>query len=147
MKGTHGPRKATRIITEGFNVYRQSGELEEYNSNFVVTRIDGRDNSVSFANGKRIFAGDVLGEVSEEQLRRIQIRETILSHLECERTLFSRGIKVLSLFFIDEVANYKQYNAAGQAVKFVQSGIIDDISQNIDVMRVTPEGEDKGALI
>lgn len=62
----------------------------------------------------KLYAGDVVGKVSEEQLRRIQIRETILSHIERERQLFYKGIKVLSLFFIDEVAHYKQYDAAGQ---------------------------------
>ena len=56
----------------------------------------------------------MIGAVSEEQLRRIQIRETILSHIERERQLFYKGIKVLSLFFIDEVAKYKQYDEGGQ---------------------------------
>jgi len=78
-------------------------------------RIDGRDSSVEFTNGKKLFAGDVIGAVSEDQLRRIQIRETILSHIERERQLFSKGVKVLSLFFIDEVAKYKQYDASGNA--------------------------------
>ena len=131
IKGASGIRKATRLVTEGFNVFAQSGELEEYRTGFVVTQIDGRDNSVSFANGKRIVAGDVLGEVSEEQLRRIQIRETILSHLERERTLFARGIKVLSLFFIDEVANYKQYDAAGQAVNGVYGDMFEEEYRNL----------------
>lgn len=131
IKGASGIRKATRLVTEGFNVFAQSGELEEYRNGFVVTRIDGRDNSVSFANGKRIVAGDVLGEVSEEQLRRIQIRETILSHLERERTLFARGIKVLSLFFIDEVANYKQYDAAGQAVNGIYGVMFEQEYRNV----------------
>ena len=130
-KGTTGIRKKTMPVTEGFNVYDQSNKLEEYRTGFVVTRIDGRDNSVSFANGKRIVAGDVLGEVSEEQLRRIQIRETILSHLERERTLFARGIKVLSLFFIDEVANYKQYDAAGQAVNGVYGNMFEEEYRNL----------------
>ena len=80
----------------------------------MVKSIDGRDDSVEFLNGIKIFAGDVIGKVSEEQLRRLQIRETILSHIERERQLFSKGIKVLSLFFIDEVDHYKRYNAAGQ---------------------------------
>lgn len=61
--------------------------------------IDGRDDSVEFLNGIKIYAGDVIGRVSEEQLRRIQIRETILSHIERERQLYYKGIKVLSLFF------------------------------------------------
>ncbi|MFQ7716395.1 MAG: hypothetical protein ACLRIT_07725 [Blautia sp.] len=65
-------------------------------------------------NGIKIYAGDVIGRVSEEQLRRIQIRETILSHIERERQLYYKGIKVLSLFFIDEVAHYKQYDANGK---------------------------------
>ncbi len=63
--------------------------------------------------GKKLFAGDVKGSVNEDQLRRIQIRETILSHLEKERQLFFKGIKVLRLFFIDEVVKYKQYDEAG----------------------------------
>ena len=69
---------------------------------------------MEFLNGIKIYAGDVIGKVSEAQLRRIQIRETILSHIERERQLYYKGIKVLSLFFIDEVAHYKQYDAAGE---------------------------------
>ena len=90
--------------------------MEEYKQGFVVSKIDGRDDSVEFLNGIKIFAGDVIGKVSEEQLRRIQIRETILSHIQRERELFYKGIKVLSLFFIDEVAKYKQYDETGQPI-------------------------------
>ncbi len=104
----------TQIVKIGSNLYDLSGKLEEYKNNFVVSFIDGRDDSVSFLNGTKIFAGDVIGRVSEQQMRRIQIRETILSHIERERQLFYKGIKVLSLFFIDEVAHYKQYDAAGK---------------------------------
>jgi len=115
VKGASGVRKATRIVSEGYNLFPNSGELTEYKDGYTVLRIDGRDSSIEFANGIKLFAGDVIGAVSEEQLRRIQIRETILSHIERERQLFYKGIKVLSLFFIDEVAKYKQYDAAGQA--------------------------------
>lgn len=114
FKGATGIRKVTKTVTEGFNLYPNSGEIPEYKDNFIVKHIDGRDDSVEFLNGKRITAGEVIGKVSEEQLRRIQIRETILSHLERERQLFYKGIKVLSLFFIDEVDHYRQYGAAGQ---------------------------------
>ena len=79
-----------------------------------MSGIDGRDDSVEFINGIKLYAGDVIGKVSEDQLRRIQIRETILSHIQRERELFYKGIKVLSLFFIDEVAKYKQYDASGE---------------------------------
>lgn len=113
FKGATGIRKKTAKVGIGFNLYDNSGHLDEYKNGFVVKFIDGRDNSVEFLNGIKIFAGDVVGKVSEEQLRRIQIRETILSHIERERQLFHKGIKVLSLFFIDEVAKYKQYDEAG----------------------------------
>ena len=113
-KGAVGVRKVTRKVGIGFNLYDNSNNMEEYRDNFVVKFIDGRDNHVEFLNGIKIFAGDVIGKVSEEQLRRIQIRETILSHIERERQLFHKGIKVLSLFFIDEVAKYKQYDASGK---------------------------------
>lgn len=113
IKGVSGIRKVTKTVGIGFNLYDQSNGMEEYRNNFVVKSIDGRDDSVEFLNGIKIQAGDVIGKVSEEQLRRIQIRETILSHIERERQLYYKGIKVLSLFFIDEVAHYKQYDAAG----------------------------------
>ena len=114
-KGTSGIRKITRTVSEGFNLYDNSGSMEEYKQGFVVSRIDGRDDSVEFLNGIKIYAGDVIGKVSEDQLRRIQIRETILSHIQRERELFYKGIKVLSLFFIDEVAKYRVYDESGQA--------------------------------
>ena len=114
MKSLSGIRKITRIVSEGYNLYDNSGQMEEYKHGFVVSKIDGRDDSIEFINGIKLYAGDVIGKVSEEQLRRIQIRETILSHIQRERELFYKGIKVLSLFFIDEVAKYKQYDEAGQ---------------------------------
>lgn len=115
MKGASGIRKVSRTVAEGFNLYDHSGHMEEYKNNFVVKHIDGRDDSLEFLNGIKLYAGDVIGKVDENQLRRIQIRETILSHIQRERQLFYKGIKVLSLFFIDEVAKYKVYDAAGQS--------------------------------
>lgn len=116
MKGSNGIRKVTRTVSDGYNLYDISGQLEEYKNGFVVSKIDGRDDSIEFINGIKLYAGDVIGKISEEQLRRIQIRETIVSHIQRERELFYKGIKVLSLFFIDEVAKYKIYNEAGQPI-------------------------------
>ncbi|SHL46609.1 type III restriction enzyme [Fibrobacter sp. UWH5] len=113
-KGKNGLLKKTANVSKGFNLYEQSGELEEYKDNYVVTEVDGRDNSITFANGKKLLAGEYVGVVNEDQLRRIQIRETIISHFERERALFSKGIKVLSLFFIDEVKKYRDYDAADE---------------------------------
>ncbi len=112
-KTKSGIRKKIQTVSQDFNIYEHSGELDEYKNNFIVKFIDGRDNSLEFLNGIKIFVGEILGKVDEEQIRKIQIRETIKAHLEKESQLFSEGIKVLSLFFIDEVAHYKIYDAAG----------------------------------
>lgn len=136
-KGAKGIRKITRTVSEGYNLYDNSGQMEEYKQGFVVSKIDGRDDSVAFLNGLKLYAGDVMGKVSEEQLRRIQIRETILSHLQRERELFHKGIKVLSLFFIDEVAKYKQYDSNGQSLNGIYAEIFEeeykDIISNLQI--------------
>lgn len=93
FKGAAGIRKISRIVGIGYNLYDNSGQLDEYKLGFVIKAIDGRDNSVEFLNGIKLYAGDVIGKVSEDQLRRIQIRETILSHIQRERQLFYKGIK------------------------------------------------------
>ncbi|MDO4720997.1 MAG: DEAD/DEAH box helicase family protein [Peptostreptococcaceae bacterium] len=130
-KGASSLRKITRTVSEGYNLYDHSGQMEEYRQGFVVSRIDGRDDSVEFINGIKIHAGDVIGKVSEDQLRRIQIRETILSHIQRERELFYKGIKVLSLFFVDEVARYKQYDATGEAMNGLYADMFEEEYQDI----------------
>jgi type III restriction enzyme len=107
MRGASNIRKTTRICKEGDNLYNLSNNLDEYKTGWLIISIDGRTNSVRFQNGKEIFAGEVIGSTNDEQLRRIQIREAIASHFEREQALFNSGIKVLSLFFIDEVAKYR----------------------------------------
>lgn len=136
-KGAKDIRNITRVVSEGYNLYDNSGQMEEYKQGFVVSRIDGRDDSIEFINGIKLYAGDVIGKVSEEQIRRIQIRETILSHIQRERELFYKGIKVLSLFFIDEVAKYKQYDSAGIAHNGIYADIFEeeynDIINNLQI--------------
>lgn len=142
MKGATGIRKITRTVSEGYNLYDNSGQMEEYKQGFVVSRIDGRDDSVEFINGIKLYAGDVIGKVSEDQLRRIQIRETILSHIQRERELFYKGIKVLSLFFIDEVAKYKQYDAAGQPMNGIYAEMFEEEYKDIIDSLQIGRGED-----
>ena len=125
-KGAKGIRQKNVTVGIGYNLYDNSGNLDEYKVGFVVKSIDGRDNSVEFLNGIKIFAGDVIGKVSEDQLRRIQIRETILSHLERERQLFHKGIKVLSLFFIDRVEKYKQYDEDGHPFNGIYADMFEE---------------------
>lgn len=141
-------RKITRTVGEGYNLYDNSNYMEEYKQGLVVSRIDGRDDSVEFINGIKIHAGDVIGKISEEQLRRIQIRETILSHIQRERELFSKGIKVLSLFFIDEVAKYKQYDESGEAKNGIYAKIFEEEYEDIinDLQSKNEEDEYKKYL-
>ena len=142
FKGTKGIRKITRFVSEGYNLYDNSGQMEEYKDGFVVSRIDGRDNSIEFINGIKIYAGDVIGKVNENQLRRIQIRETILSHIERERELFYKGIKVLSLFFIDEVSKYRQYDSHGNPINGIYAKIFEEEYKDIVDNLQTKFGEE-----
>jgi type III restriction enzyme len=110
------PRRVYRTFAVGDNL-QQETHLAEYD-NYVISEIvpdrDSRPGYLTFTNGKTLRVGEAVGNVNELNLQRAQIRETIKSHLQKERMLFRRGIKCLSLFFIDEVAKYKSYDADGR---------------------------------
>lgn len=106
----NGFKREVRKVSQGDNLYDISNKAEQYNDRYVVSDIDARDNSVTFLNGTKIHVGEALGHVDEKIMRTIQIRETIRAHIQKERQLYNQGIKVLSLFFIDEVAKYRQYD-------------------------------------
>jgi type III restriction enzyme len=91
------------------DLFAASGELDQYRDGFTIAQIDARNDTVEFTNGLVLSAGEATGDVSERDIRRIQIRETIKAHLDKEKQLFAQGIKVLSLFFIDEVVKYRDY--------------------------------------
>ena len=107
--------RETRIVGVGDDLYYVSQEMGQYKG-YTVSSIDPIERTVTFLNGETISVGEVRGDVSEKDMRRIQIRETILSHFEKEEKLFGMGIKCLSLFFIDEVAKYRQYDENGDEV-------------------------------
>lgn len=142
-KGKTSVRQITRVVKNGDNLYDLSNYLEEYKQGFVVSQINGLDDSIEFINGIKIYSGDVVGKVNEDQIRRIQIRETILSHIERERELYYKGIKVLSLFFIDEVAKYKQYDEAGNDVNGIYADMFEQEYKDIISNLQTNSGEDK----
>lgn len=107
--------RETYTLGVGDNLYYKSKEMEQYKG-YTISEIDPIRGTVTFTNGDVISTGDVVGDVSENDMRRIQIRETIISHFEKEEKLFNKGIKTLSLFFIDEVAKYRQYDENGDEV-------------------------------
>lgn len=109
-RGASEIKRVSRKISVGDDLYKLSEGLEEYRGNFIVTELDGESGALEFMNGLKIFVGQAVGDVDEAEFRRIQIRETIRSHLERESELFGRGVKVLSLFFIDDVAKYRLYD-------------------------------------
>ena len=110
--------KRAQGFYEQDDIYPASGELEAYRDGFTVSEIvpdsDVQLGYVKFLNGIELCRGDVYGDSSDRDMRRVQIRETIKSHLEKEEALFARGIKCLSLFFIDEVAKYRVYDDDGE---------------------------------
>ncbi len=101
-------RKVMRLEA-GRDLYVVSGNLDQYRG-FTISQIDFNQDTVEFTNGHSLTAGEATGDVTEATIRRIQIRETIKAHLEKEKQLFTQGIKVLSLFFIDKVAKYRDYD-------------------------------------
>lgn len=111
-KGTKGVRQVVRTLSKGDNLYDKSNQLEEYKEGYFITEINALTETVTFQNGKVLGLKDVVGVVNDEQIRRIQIRSTIVAHIEKERELWNMGIKVLSLFFIDEVEKYRLYAPA-----------------------------------
>ena len=108
-----GIKRVLRMLRKNDNLFDLSGELEQYRG-FVVSDINAIENTISFTNGAVLGAGEAAGDVNEAALRRIQIREAIKAHFEKEKALFSQGIKVLTLFFIDEVAKYRSYDDSGE---------------------------------
>ena len=107
--------RETRIVGVGDDLYYISQQMEQYKG-YTISEVDPIRGAVTFTNGEVIRTGDVVGDISEQDMRRIQIRETILSHFEKEEKLYQMGIKTLSLFFVDEVAKYRQYDEAGNEV-------------------------------
>ncbi|RYY50608.1 MAG: restriction endonuclease subunit R [Chitinophagaceae bacterium] len=105
-------KRVREKLEQGANLFERSGGIPAY-KNQTVQQIDGYHNKI-VVGGRDIFAGELINDCNEADFRRVQIRETILSHLQKEKELFSRGVKVLSLFFIDAVEKYRQYDEAGE---------------------------------
>lgn len=138
VKTSSGTKTTTRLVSEGFDFFEQSGGLGEYRDRCIVQRIDGRAGSVELLNGTKLYEGTMTGNVHEEAIRREQIRETIRSHFERERMLFAKGIKVLSLFFIDKVENYRVYgpgstSSNGRFAEMFEEEYINVLNENIDM--------------
>ncbi len=108
----NGVKRVREKLEQGTDLYEVSGGLPAY-KNCLITEVNGYHNKI-VVNGQDIYPGDIINDKDELAFRRIQIRETIHSHLQKEKVLFEKGIKVLSLFFIDSVEKYRKYNEMGE---------------------------------
>lgn len=131
IKYSKSINRETRIFDVGDNLYAASNNIEQYKENFVINEIDPIQGTVTFTNGLIITKGIVVGDISEKDMRRIQIKETIASHFEKEENLFNKGVKILSLFFIDEVAKYRVYNENGEEENSEYAAVFEEEYINI----------------
>lgn len=113
-------KRVVRKLGKGDNLFELSNELEQYRDGFVVADINANSDTLSFTNGVELTAGEATGDVTEATLRRIQIREAIKAHFDKEQALFQQGVKVLTLFFIDEVVKYRDYEAADEKGEYAR---------------------------
>lgn len=113
VRQSNGIARKTKILGKGDSLYLESNGLQQYKEGYIINSIDPETNTIEFVNGETMRIGGVIGDLSEIDMRRIQIRETIQSHLEKEEELFRLDIKTLSLFFIDQVSLYREYDAVG----------------------------------
>lgn len=130
-KGGSSVKQVTQLVADKFDLYQQSGGLEEYREGYRVESIDGYNRTIRLLNGTVLHEGEMVGRVNDIYVRRHQIRETILSHIQKERKLFKMGIKCLSLFFIDHVDNYRIYNQGGGTSKGQYAEIFEEEYDNI----------------
>ncbi|WP_186426450.1 type III restriction-modification system endonuclease [Cupriavidus metallidurans] len=113
-------KRVLRKIGKGDNLFDLSNQLDQYRDGFVVSEINANTDTLSFTNGVELTVGDATGDVTEAVLRRIQIREAIKAHFDKEQSLFQQGVKVLTLYFIDEVAKYRDYAAADEKGEYAR---------------------------
>lgn len=113
IKQSSGIKRVVRKLGRNDNLFDISDGLDQYRG-FVIADINAHTDTVHFTNGVELQAGEATGDVNEAALRRIQIREAVKAHFGKEQALFHQGIKVLSLFFIDEVAKYRRYDESGE---------------------------------
>lgn len=118
--------RETRWFDVGDNLYNTSKNMNQYKDGFTISDINPINNTVTFLNGEVLSVGNSTGDVAENDIRRIQIRETILSHFDKEEELYDKGIKVLSLFFIDEVAKYREYDEDGNQLLGIYGRIFEE---------------------
>ncbi|WP_337486691.1 type III restriction-modification system endonuclease [Prevotella sp.] len=130
-------KRTYKNVGEGDDLFYLSGEMEQYRG-YMLTEIDSLRGKAIFGNGVTLNVKDIQGNITADHKARIQIRETIKAHFRKESALFKRGIKCLSLFFVDEVANYRQYDEDGNQQlgrygEIFEQEYIDELNNNLNM--------------
>jgi len=113
-------KRVMKKLAKGDNLFDLSNGLDQYRDGFVVADINANSDTLNFTNGVELAVGDATGDVTEAALRRIQIREAIKAHFDKEQALFQQGVKVLTLYFIDEVVKYRDYGAPDEKGEYAR---------------------------
>jgi len=113
-----GPQRKAVTVKHETDLFIVSKERETYREGYLITEINAEPGNefIQFNNGKTLTIGQESGGIRED-LWKAQIRNTIRRHLDKELAVKGKGLKVLSLFFIDRVSNYRSYDGQGQPVK------------------------------
>ena len=112
--------RETRMLGVEKNLYYESKEMEQYKNGYIIKEINPFTNTVTFLNDIQIKIGEVIGDISDKDIRRVQIRETIRSHFEKEEMLYEKGIKCLSLFFVEKVKQYRDYDVPDEKGEYAK---------------------------
>jgi type III restriction enzyme len=118
VQGADGPKEKSVTIKNGDDLFVRSNERASYAQGYSVAEINAEPDAefIRFTNGLTLRIGQEVGGMRDD-IWRVQIRHTVKKHLDKELQLHNRGIKVLSLFFVDRVASYRDYDAAGKPIK------------------------------
>ncbi|MCI7606344.1 MAG: DEAD/DEAH box helicase family protein [Spirochaetales bacterium] len=143
VRQVNGIKRITKCLSEGESIYAESGNMNQYQNGYFINGIDPYDNSITLQNGIVLHSGEAVGDVSEDDIRRIQIRETIISHFDKEEELFNKGIKTLSLFFIDQVDHYRKYDEEGNEQlgdygKIFEEEYLAELNERLSLFEDTP---------
>ena len=125
-----GVVKKSISVKAGDDIYKLSKQREIYKDGFIIDEIDAGNGTLTLTNGLMLSIGESQGGMNDEVMR-FMIRRTVEEHLKKERVYKSKGIKVLSLFFVDKVRNYREYDANGYPAKGKFAGWFEEMYNDL----------------
>jgi len=121
-----GVVKKSVTVRAGDDIYKLSKEREIYKEGFIIDEIDAGSGAITLTNGLTLSVGETRGGMNDEVMK-FMLRRTVEEHFKKEKFYKGKGIKVLSLFFIDKVKNYREYDTNGNPAKGKFAGWFEEI--------------------